>query len=182
MTHKTAAGLEQGLDVVLAAPRDHGAIRLIVRRPGKGQREVLQSGELDDQVGLVGDDWVNRPGMGSDRPSPYAQLTLMNARFTELIAGDAGPDSWAQAGDQLYLDLDLSTENLPPGSRLAVGTAVIEIQSQPHTGCASFSARFGSEALRLANSDRGRALRLRGANAVVIEPGVVRTGDLARKL
>jgi MOSC domain-containing protein YiiM len=182
MTHRTAAELEQGMGDVTAAPRDEGQVRLIVRRTGKGQREVLAVGELDREVGLVGDDWVNRPSRATGQPSPYAQVTVMNARFAELIAGEAGPRAWAQAGDQLYIDLDLSQENLPPGSRLAVGRAVIEISAEPHTGCAQFSARFGLDALRIANSELGRALRLRGANAVVVEPGMVRTGDRARKL
>lgn len=167
---------------VTASPRDEGPVRLIVRRTGRGQREVLAVGQLDREVGLVGDDWVNRPSKATGQPSPYAQLTVMNARFAALIAGDAGPGAWAQAGDQLYVDLDLSQENLPPGSRLAVGGAVIEISAQPHTGCAQFSARFGPDALRIANSELGRALRLRGTNAVVIEPGLVRTGDVARKV
>lgn len=182
MGHRTATELEQGMDRVIAAPKDAGVVRLIVRRPGKGQREVLDAGELDTTVGLVGDDWVNRPGRGSDRPSPHAQLTLMNARYTELIAGDTGPDSWARAGDQLYVDLDLSQENLPAGSRLAVGTAIVEVRWEPHTGCAAFSDRFGVDALRLANSERGRSLRLRGANAIVVQSGVVRTGDEARRV
>jgi len=183
MAHRTALELEEGLAGVIAAPRDEGVLRLIVRRPASGQRQILDVGELDERVGLVGDDWPNRPGMGSEVPSPYAQLTLMNARYAQLIAGDGGgPDSWAQAGDQLYLDLDLSQENLPAGSRLRIGTAVIEIQAQPHTGCAAFSARFGSEALRLANTERGRSLRLRGANTVVVRSGLVRTGDVAHKL
>ena len=182
MTHRTAVELKQGMDTVIDAPKDAGVVRLIVRRPGEGQREILDEGELDTALGLVGDDWVNRPGMGSDLPSPYAQLTLMNARYTELIAGSGEPEAWAQAGDQLYLDLDISVSNLPPGSRLAVGTAMIQIQAEPHTGCARFSRRFGSEALRLANSELGRPLRLRGANSVVVRSGVVRTGDVACKV
>ncbi len=182
MTHRTAIELETGLADVEAAPRDEGVLRLIVRRPGERQREILETGELDTTVGLVGDDWVKRPGMGSDVPSPYSQVTVMNARYTELIAGDAGPESWAQAGDQLYLDLDISQANLPAGTRLGIGTAILEIQRQPHTGCVAFSERFGSHALRLANSERGRALRLRGANTVVVQSGVVRVGDIARKL
>ncbi|MFI5293220.1 MAG: MOSC domain-containing protein, partial [Candidatus Limnocylindrales bacterium] len=156
MAHRTAEELELGLDVVGAAPADEGVLRLIVRRPGPGQREILREGQLDTVLGLTGDDWQNRPGLGSDGPSRYAQVTLMNARYTELIAGDAGPDSWARAGDQLYLDLDLSLDNLPAGSRLAIGDAVLELSAEPHTGCAAFSARFGSDALRLANSEVGR--------------------------
>jgi hypothetical protein len=182
MAYRTAEELEAGLAHVLGAPQDGGVLRLIVRRPAKREREILSEGELDERLGLVGDDWPNRPGLHSDLPSPYSQVTIMNARYAELIAGDAGPDSWAQAGDQLYLDLDISEANLPPGSRIGIGTAVLEVQPQPHTGCAAFSERFGSEALRLANSPQGRSLRLRGANTVVVSSGVVRSGDVARKL
>ena len=142
---------------------------------------ALEQGELDTGVGLVGDDWINRPGTRTGEPSPYAQVTVMNARYAELIAG-TDPTSWAQAGDQLYVDLDISQDNLPPGTRIAVGEAVLEFQAEPHTGCAKFSARFGSDALRLANSEQGRALRLRGANATVVRSGSVRPGDPARKL
>ncbi len=182
MTHRTTAELEQGLGDVMASPRDEGPVRLIVRRPGRGRREILAAAELDQEVGLVGDDWVDRPSRATGRPSPYAQLTVMSARYAALITGDAGPDAWAQAGDQLYVDLDLSQENLPAGSRLAVGSAIIEISAEPHTGCAQFVARFGLDAMQLANSERGRDLRLRGANAVVVRSGVVHTGDVARKV
>ena len=106
----------------------------------------------------------------------------MNARFAELITGGPGPDSWAQAGDQLYLDLDISAENLPAGSDSSSARRCSRLQPQPHTGCAAFSERFGSDALRLANSDAGRALRLRGANTVVVRSGVVRRGDVVRKV
>ncbi len=181
MTHKTADEIELGLPAVLDAPRYEGTVRLVVRRPGMGQREILESAELDIEQGLIGDDWLNRPASGTDAPSPYAQVTLMNVRFAELIAG-AEPEAWAQAGDQLYLDLDISMENLPAGSRVRVGEAVIEISAEPHTGCAQFSGRFGSDALRATNTERGRQLRLRGANASVIEPGSVRPGDIARRL
>jgi hypothetical protein len=175
MEHRSQAELEAGLPTVMAAPRDTGALRLVVRRIARGEREILEVGELDERVGLVGDDWVKRPSRSTGRPDPRAQLTIMNA-------GNGAPDTWAPAGDQLYLDLDLSEENLPAGSRLGVGSAVIEIQAQPHTGCAQFVERFGTDAMLLANSERGRKLRLRGANAVVVQGGIIRTGDLARKL
>lgn len=181
MDHKTEAELEQGMAVVMEAPKDEGPVLLVVRRPGRGEREILAAGELDSERGLVGDDWINRPGLGSDVPSPYAQITLMNARYAELIAG---PDheAWALAGDQLYIDLDISTANLPPGTRLGIGDAVVEIQAEPHTGCVQFSARFGSDALRASNTEHGRQLRLRGANATVVRSGTVRSGETARKL
>jgi MOSC domain-containing protein YiiM len=181
MTYRTRDELERGLDVVRAAPADDGLVRLIVRRPGPRRREVLDEGELDVELGLVGDDWISRPAKGSDRPSPWSQVTLMNARFTELISGGAEADAWAQAGDQLYLDLDISVANLPAGSRLQLGDAVLEISAQPHTGCAAFSERFGTEALRLASTEEGRDLRLRGANAVVVRSGRVRAGDAVTK-
>ena len=181
MDKRSAYEIEQGLAMVRSAPRDEGVVRLIVRRPGSRLREVLDEAELDVGLGLVGDDWINRPASKSDRPSPYAQVTLMNARFTELIAGDQDPDSWAQAGDQLYLDLDISQDNLPAGTQLAIGTAVIAMSVEPHTGCASFSERFGSDALRATNTTEGRALRLRGANATIVRSGIVRRGDSVRR-
>jgi hypothetical protein len=181
MTHKTAEEIEQGMAAVIAAPKDAGPVLLLVRRPDEGQREIIDEGELDTELGLRGDDWINRPGLGSDKPSPYAQVTVMNARYTELIAGPSAED-WAQAGDQIYVELDISADNLPAGTRISLGEAVLEISAEPHTGCAQFSARFGSEALRAANTERGRRLRLRGANTVVVQAGMVRTGDTARKL
>ena len=182
MTYQTAEQLEAGLAGVLDAPTDEGLVRLIVRRPARGQREVLETGELDAEVGLVGDDWVNRAGMHSDKPSPYAQVTIMNARLAELISGDEDPLAWAQCGDQLYLDLDISEANMPAGTRIAIGEAVLEVQAEPHTGCVQFRGWWGPDAFRFVNDERGRTLRLRGANAVVVQPGAVRPGDIARKL
>jgi hypothetical protein len=181
MKHKSAAEIEAGLLTVAAAPADEGPVRLLVRRPGVGEREVVDEGRLDSERGFVGDDWVNRPGLNSDKPSPFAQLTVMNARYTELIAG-GDEDDWALAGDQIYIDMDISKTNLPPGTRLAIGETVIEITAEPHTGCAKFSARFGSEALKATSTEQGREWRLRGANAVVVEPGMLRRGDIVRKL
>jgi hypothetical protein len=136
---------------------------------------VLDAGVLDAEAGLVGDSWGSRP-----KVDPAAQLTLMNARVAALVAG--ARDRWALAGDQLYVDLDLSIENLPAGTRLAVGDAVVQISELPHTGCAKFSARFGSDALRFVNSAEGRARRLRGVNARVVSGGAVHVGDAVRKL
>jgi hypothetical protein len=166
------------LDHVRSAPADAGRVELIVRRPGKEEREVLPEARLDLDLGLVGDRWAARDQLMT--PSYLsAQLTVMNTRVLEGIEPDRA--RWPLAGDQLYVDLDLSEENLPAGSLLAVGSAVIEISETPHTGCAAFSARFGSEALRWINSPIGRAHRMRGLNARVREPGTVRTGDVVRK-
>jgi hypothetical protein len=180
--HLDLAMLDAAIPQIQRSPADDGRLELIVRRPGEDQREVLDEGELDQRVGLVGDTWAVR---GSRRTAdgsahPDMQLNVMNARVAALIARD--PDRRALAGDQLYVDLDLSTANLPTGTRLSLGTAVIEVTDQPHRGCAKFSARFGPDALRWVNSPAGTELRLRGINARVVVGGVIHVGDRVRKL
>lgn len=160
------------------APAGAGLVELIVRRPRPEEREILEEAELDLEHGLVGDCWRTR-GSRRGPADPDAQVTLMSSRVAALVAG-TGPEAWALAGDQLYVDLDLAETALPAGSQLEVGGAVLEITAKPHTGCAKFSRRFGSDAIRLVNSREGRALRLRGANARVVEPGRVRHGDTVR--
>lgn len=173
--HTTTDELHAGLDLVRSSPADRGTLELIVRRPAEDLREVLDQAELDLEVGLVGDRWH----LGSS-PTNDSQLTLMNARLAQLVARSR--ERWPLAGDQLYVDLDLSVENLPAGTRLAVGGAVVELTEIPHTGCAKFSARFGTDALKFVNKGPGRELRLRGANARVVTPGTVRVGDEVTKL
>lgn len=178
----TIAQLEAGLDHVRRSPRIEGTVELIVARPAIDARELLDEGRLDMGSGLVGDNWYPR-GSGSTSdgsPDPDRQLTVMNARTIALIAQD--PGRWALAGDQLYVDLDLSVDNLPPGAQLALGSAVIEVSAPPHTGCAKFSGRFGRDALRFVSTPEGRAQRLRGLNARVVQPGVVRRGDIVTKI
>lgn len=180
--HLTRDELEAGLDEIRRSPRDGGALELIVRRPGVDQREVLKEGELDLAVGLVGDTWAVRSSSRTrdGSPHPDMQLNVMNARTIALVAQER--ERWPLAGDQLYLDLDLSADNLPPGTRLALGSAVIEITAQPHTGCQKFVDRFGRDAVLFVNSPEGRQLRLRGLNAKVVQPGVIRVGDVATKV
>ena len=181
-THRTPDELHDFLPELLAAPRDVGTLELIVRRPAAGEREVLDEGELDLVVGLVGDSWAERGSSRSEDggPHPDMMLNVMSARMVGFLAGD--PQRRALAGDQLYLDLDLSHENLPAGSRLTIGDpevrgAVIEVTEQPHTGCAKFVERFGAEAMRFVNGRVGRPMRLRGLNARVVTPGRIRPGD-----
>ena len=168
------------LGPVRAAPSDAGVVELIVRRPAVDEREVVEEAELDLEDGLVGDNWSSR-GRSRGRPANRkAQVTVMSARAIAVAAGER--ERWPLAGDQLYVDLDLSGDNLPPGTRLAVGAAVLEVTAEPHTGCKKFAARFGLETLEFFNSPEGRALNLRGINTRVVQPGSVRRGDAVRKL
>ena len=186
MEQATRAELEAGLDHIRDSPPDLGRVELIVRRPAENAREVLEEGEVHPDHGLVGDDWRVRPTTSTpDRsPHPGKQVLLMNARVAGLVARH--PDRWCLAGDQLYVDLDLSEANLPSGTRLAFGDrqqpAILEISPEPHLGCHKFSARFGRDALRFVNSPVGRQLRLRGVNTRVVSAGTVRVGDTVRKL
>lgn len=177
------ADLTAAMADIASSPADGGVVEMIVRRPALGTREILASGQLSLDEGLVGDTWNVRPSRRTDDggPHPDMQLNLINARLSALIAG-RDDERRALAGDQLHLDLDLSPANLPPGTRLALGEAVIEITDQPHTGCAKFAARFGQDALCFVNHGAGKDLRLRGVNARVVQPGTIRVGDQVRKV
>ena len=174
--HLTTAELEAGVDDIRQSPKAVGVLEMIVRRPATEQRAALTEGELNYEEGLAGDNWRSR----DSSTTPDTQLTLMNTRAIALIAQDK--DRWALAGDQLFVDLDLSDDNLPAGSRLALGSAVVEVSPIPHTGCKKFTERFGLEAMKFVNSPVGKALRLRGINAKVVQPGVIRVGDAVTKL
>ena len=182
MKHLTTSELEAGLSDVHQSPKDGGVLEMIVRRPQVGEREILDEGQLDLSDGLVGDSWKIRSSKrtADGSPHPDMQLNLINARLVALVAQDRS--RWHLAGDQLYVDLDLSAGNLPPGTRLAIGTAVIEVTAEPHTGCSKFVERFGADAMKFVNSNERRDLHLRGINARVVHPGVLRVGDTVSKL
>ena len=176
-----ARDFEPFLDDVRSAPADGGRVELIVLRPEAEQRVLVSEAVFDVIEGVVGDSWRAR---GSSRTpdgsaSPEAQVTIMSTRVLAAIEPDRS--RWPLAGDQLLADADLSEANLPPGTRLAIGEAILEISEAPHTGCAKFRARFGSDALRWINSPLGRELRMRGVNLRVIRGGVVRVGDELRR-
>ena len=182
MAERTPEELEAGLAHVLDAPSEEGELRLIVRRPGVEERETLEEGALDTDSGLVGDNWATRAYSSAEggEPNVAAQLTLMNARVVELIAGSV--DRWPLAGDQLYVDFDISKTNLPAGARVAIGEAVVEISAKPHTGCGKFVRRYGLDAQRWVNSEVGLMNRLRGVNTRVVKPGAIRVGDRITKV
>ena len=180
--HPTIDELEAGLDHIRQSPGDGGPLLMIVRRPDVGRREVLAEGRLDVDVGLVGDGWKDR---GSSRtpdggPNPAAQVTIMNSRALGLMA--QSEERWRLAGDQLLIDIDMSKENLPPGTRLSVGSAIIQVSREPHTGCAKFADRFGRDALRFVSTPTAMRMRLRGVNTRVVRSGAIRAGDIVTKL
>jgi hypothetical protein len=170
----TLAELEAGLDHIRGSPHEAGTLEMIVRRPRSGDREVLDAARLDPADGLLGDRW------GAATPRRGEQLTLMNSRVIGLVAQDRA--RWPLAGDQLFVDLDLRGQNVPAGTQLAVGAAVIEVSAKPHLGCGKFRVRFGFDAVRFVNSPHGQGLQLRGINARIISAGDVRVGDTIRKL
>ena len=181
LRHRTAEELQAGLEGIRCSPKNSGVLALISRRPRVQEREVLEEAEISLTEGLVGDNWKTR---GSSRTPdgsahPDLQLTLMNSRVIALLADE--PQHWALAGDQLFIDLDLSLNNLPPGTQLEIGAAIIKITAFPHTGCKKFAARFGADALTFVNSPLGKELQLRGVHAKVVRPGRVRVGDAVRK-
>ena len=180
--HVSMAELEAGMDHIRQSPKDNGTLMMIVRRPNVDEREIISEGELNPLEGLVGDTWKAR--VSGHTPDGSAntntQITIMNSRTIALLAQDE--ERWPLAGDQLYIDMDLSTDDLPPGTRLALGSAVIEVSAVPHTGCKKFSSRFGVEAMKFVNSPEGKQLRLRGINAKVIQAGRIRVGDLVIKI
>jgi len=178
----TKKELEFGLDHIRQSPKNHGVLKLIVRRPEDNQREVLEEGQLDFVEGLVGDNWRTR---GSKRTTnglghPDMQLNVMNARAVAHLA--RSKDRWQLAGDQLYVDFDLSEENLKAGDQLSIGSAIIEVTEIPHNGCKKFVERFGLEAMKFVNSPVGKQLHLRGINAKVVQPGTIKTGDVILKV
>jgi len=178
--HLTRAELDAGLDVIRQSPRDMGTLEMIVCRPAVGARHLLESGELDLVVGLVGDNWKAREEATPNRsPNLATQLTLMNARAIALLAQDRS--RWALAGDQLFVDFDLSEANVPAGTRLLIGEALVEVTAEPHNGCRQFVERYGRDAQIWVNSPVGKELHLRGVNARVIQPGTIRTGQAIRK-
>ena len=175
--HLTLDELKAGLPIILASPKGEGTLRAIVIRPAKGERRDLESCEISLEHGPHGDHWVKGCWKSTDNgePHPDVQICIMNARCIQLIAQERS--NWPPAGDNLFIDMDLSPENMPPGTRLGISTAVIEITNIPHNGCASFITRYGRDACVFVNTGEGKRLRLRGIYGRVVKNGLVKVGD-----
>jgi MOSC domain-containing protein YiiM len=177
-----ATELESSIIELAASPQDNGTVEMIVCRPNLSERRVLEQADFDTDEGLLGDNWKARGSRHTEdgKAHPEMQVTLMSSRIIQAIAKERS--RWSLAGDQLFLDIDLSEENLPTGQQIAIGTVILEISAYPHTGCKKFTERYGSEATRFVNSREGRQLRRRGVNAIVIQSGTISTGDTVVKI
>ena len=180
--HLSLAELNEELPGILDSPKDRGVLRAIVIRPETDARRALQQCELSPEGGVHGDHWAKGCWLSlpDGRPHPDVQVAITNARTIALIAQDEA--RWPLAGDNLFADLDLSADNLPPGTRLSIGSTRLEITAVPHKGCKKFAERFGVDATRFVNSRDGLRLHLRGIYARIVEGGTVAVGDAVEKL
>ena len=168
--HLLSDQIDAKINQLAESPKDRGVLEYIVLRLPEERRETPQEAAVHPESGLHGDRWgqARSPNLG-------AQISMMNSRFLRVIAG--GEERMPLSGDNLLVDLDLSDENLPSGTRLKIGTAVFEVTDIPHTGCAKFQRRYGVDALEVVNSETYKARRLRGLFTRAIQPGKIRVGD-----
>lgn len=182
LRRRDRAELEAALPDILAAPKDGGRVEAIVIRPAPGRRISAARAELSLAGGVAGDHWAKGCWLSTEdgAPHPDVQICMMSARCIRAIAGDAA--NWPPAGDNLFIDMDLTPENLPPGARLAIGGAELVVTAEPHNGCQAFSDRYGRDACLFVNTGPGKALRLRGIYGRVIRDGTIAVGDRVTKL
>lgn len=180
--HLTLSELNAGMPDIRDSPKDFGTLNEIVIRPATNERVRLDKCEVSPALGVHGDNWAQGCWLSlpDGQPHPDVQVTIMNSRVIALIAQDRS--RWSLAGDNLYVDLELSDENLPCGTRLGVGSAVLEVTAEPHTGCKKFAERFGGDAIKFVNSSEGKILHLRGIYARIVQAGIVQLGDVVKKI
>lgn len=175
--------LDAATEHVLASPKEKSVLQIIVVRPKANERQTLERAELSPSGGIAGDRWSvdHWEHLPDGSPHPQSQVSLMNYRVLELIAGNSA--AMPLAGDNLIFDLDLSEENLPAGSRLNIGSQVIlELTAVPHTGCGKFQKRYGKAAREFVNGDLGSKHSLRGRMATIVQAGTIAVGDRIEKV
>lgn len=162
------------------APADNGVVSLLVQRPDTNEREIVKEATFSATSGMEGSGWKERPERGK-----IDQICVMSVESIRAITGGDDVNTWAAAGDQIFMDLDLSKRNLANGDRVVLGKdngVVLEVTEKPHNGCSKFSKRFGADALKLVNCPQGKFKRLRGIYFCVLRDGVVKEGDRIRKV
>ena len=182
LRHLTFDELNAGLAHIRASPKEEGRLEAIIARPAPGERRDLASSEISLAGGVHGDHWAKGcwKTTADGKPDPDVQICMMNARCIELIAQERS--NWPPAGDNFFIDMDLTPGNMPPGTRLGIGSAIIEVTGIAHNGCASFIERYGRDACVFVNTGEGERLRLRGIYARVVRDGRVSVGDKVKKL
>jgi len=180
--HRTEVELQIGLELIKQSPKDQGTLELIVIRPKENERTVLIDAQLSSRLGVHGDDWFKNSyiRLPDGSPHPDVQVSLMNSRCIDLLAQEKS--RWPLAGDQLYVDLDLSVDNLPVGQQLSIGSVILQVTDQEHTGCNKFAKRYGQAARIFVNSTVGKQLHLRGIYAKVVQDGSLKVGDRVIKI
>lgn len=180
--HLSMEQLKAGLPDILQSPADNGKVEAVVVRPQSNERIDVETCQVSLAGGLEGDHWAKGCWKMTEDGSPHpdVQICIMNSRCINLIAGERA--NWPAAGDNLFVDLDLTPENLPPGQRLQVGSTVIEITDTPHKGCAKFVERYGRDATAFVNVGDGDKYKLRGIYARVVQDGAINVGDTLTKI
>lgn len=181
-SHLTLEELNNDLAEIRQSPSEKGVLKAIVIRPASDDRTSLTECEISPELGVHGDNWATGCWMTlpDGTPHPDVQVAIMNARVIQLISPEV--DRRPLAGDNLYVDLDLSVDNLQPGDQLSVGSGILEITEVAHNGCGKFAERFGADAVKFVNSAAGRKLRLRGIYARIVKAGAIHVGDKISKL
>ncbi|WP_316650373.1 MOSC domain-containing protein [Ovoidimarina sediminis] len=180
--HRTMAELKEAMPHILDAPKEEGRVDMIISRPDHGERTLPQRVRVTAEFGVEGDHWSRGCWMTADdgTPHPEVQICMMMSRVIEAIAG--APENWPPAGDNLFLEMDLTPASMPPGTRFSIGSAEFIVTPVPHNGCESFIERYGRDACVFVNTGEGKAHRLRGIYARVTRDGEIAVGDTVRRL
>lgn len=171
----TRAVLDAALPFVLAAPRDDAPIALLCTRPALGQRAFPASIRLTKAEGIPGERWLTQSWLRlpDGRPDPRNQVSLLPSRVMDIAWQNR--DTAPHPGDPIVADLDMTEANLPVGTLIGVGSAVLRVSDVPNLGCVKWKVRYGSDALAWVAADP--ALRLRGVLCSVEQDGEVTLND-----
>jgi MOSC domain-containing protein YiiM len=156
------------------SPRDLGRVQGCVVRTGRGVRETPSALRVVEGAGVVGDLWSTHP-----HSAPGNQVSLINVHVLRSLC-DGDESRMPLSGDNLHVDLELSEANLPVGTLLAIGTALLRVSPVPHRPCGSFVKRYGATAAKKVARATRIGRRGRGVLCEVVRGGVIANGDEIR--